>query len=407
MRFLIALMLSGGTAFCAGHVGFYRPFERAEAGYIVQDYFERSSIGTDWLAQAGASAAIYNSNVLLVGSVSIDDWFAFTNWYTCAEDIVVEWRQYAVTTNATTSGIYFGWRAASASTTRSIWMGLYGATDTDFGKVKIGKNDNTTFTEIREAPAGRAVTGFGQTWVDMKVARTQNVFHVYATNPANGSYSHTNFTFELRESGNITPVASYFGFNVIGGSNLIDDLRITLNRRVPMDLLIVGKSIDDGSSATNAQERYFNMLSTNFADWPQAMNAGGFNYTSNYLRLFPEHLRYHAKHVWMGYPTDLIAGVASNTWSANVFQYVTNARAYGLDVNVMAATPNNSADYRPWNLYVSNNLAGNNVVYAGWDQMRTNNSEIVSVLAVADLVHLNNLGHLTQYNAMLPRRARP
>lgn len=397
---------------CSGVLMTYvKPYERAPGPVIIHEAFTDSSINANWLNLGNASATIYNSNVLLVSGTTITNWFLYTNWYTCDENLRIEYDQFQIVTNASSIGPMFGWKSASATGTRNLWMGLYCAYDGDQGKIKIGRHDNTTLTEIREAPAGLIVTNFGNAWINVTIIRNQNIWNVWATNTNNGSYSHTNFTFLLQESGNITPTASYFGFNNFGISNLIDNVKITIDRRIPIELGVMGKSIDDGSSVTNIQDRWFNKFTNDLPTGrPQGMVAGGFNYTSNYIRLFPSMLALRPQHQWVMFPTDPIAGVSSNIWSSNANYYVTNARAYGMNVNLAAATPNEAADYRPWNIWVSNNVpAGNNVVYAGWDEMLTNNPAAYSIkdeLTVADGVHLNHWGAATQYNAMLPRRKR-
>ena len=418
MKSLISILLLCSWSCGAVNMTFMKPYERAPGGIFFHETFQDSSINANWFNLGVGTASIYNSNILLVGSspLRLTNWFIQTNWYTCGEDIKVTYRVNALITNASSGGAFFGWKVASAATTRSIWAGVYCATDSggDLGKVMIGNNDNAgNFTVLQECPNGLLVSAFGGVFIDVTITRIQNVWSILATNPANGSYSHTNFTFDLKESGNITPTASYFGFNYLGGSNIIDDVKVELNRRIPIDILFIGKSIDDGSSATNASGRWFNRFTNDLTGWPSALNAGGFNYTSNYIRLFPEHLAYRAKYNVMMYPTDPIGGIASNLMASNVIFYVTNAQSYGMNINVAAATPNDVADYRPWNSFVSNNLPGNNVWYAGWDEMVTNNPSAYSIKAelaveaVGSKVHLNNLGHPTQYNAMLPRRKRP
>lgn len=387
--FLMLLMLT--VSISAIGQGFWKPYERAPGGIFFQDRFNRASLDGDWTLDSAEGFTVVSNDVLRCSGAFVSNRFMYYNpMWTACEQWRATWKQMYLETNVTSIGTFFGIRNRPAGI-KNYYFGMSGATGSDMGEATVYLWSGSALSIPAQASSANKVTVFKNVWLDYVLLRSNDVFTISITNPANGSWSSTSLALSYTGSGSVGPSISSWAIMSISDTNLIEDLTVTLARRIPIALSIQGKSIDEGWTGGTYAARYFTKLQTNLPSvWPIANDSAPSNMTSNYVQQLTDLDRLRPARVWFAGPTDIIQGVTSNVYWSNITVCADYINARGGRAWASIMTPNNTSDYRSWNWGATNFFPGG--PDPGWDVLVTNSFNIKPEFAIADLVHLNDLG---------------
>lgn len=199
--------------------------------------------------------------------------------------------------------------------------------------------------------------------------------------------------FEITNSS--TPIAGNNSANLaimhLGGDFSVDSIKYTINKPASLDFIIIGNSITYGQGSTNQFIRFVN----NFGNYQNNIGSGGGSDASaEVLARLDEIIALHPKRIILHdvVGNDILFGVPSGTWQANltsIFNTLVNA---GEDVYITNGQPRTYNDETAQKTFIEANFPKSKIIDT-WSKL-VGTGYALKPEYDADATHPSNFGHL-------------
>ncbi len=368
----------------------------ATVGTIKEDYFSRTSLGSEYTATIPSSTIDMTGNRFKIsgGGNAANDYIKY-NWGTCSENYTITVDYVNKVIDATTQGLQIGQYSDNTNGyVQSNRMGLYQNT----GNGNLGKaffyEQSGAYTVVSTSGAIASIS-VGDS-MRLVIRRNNYIQSCVATNITTGQSSTVLATFTLQSplfSINNQSKPCIWNYNGTGDSLIITRFKYELNDIANPDMMCASNSIGLGSSATSISNRWASLFYNN--TYQVVNSSGGADVTQSIVNRLPEIKKVNPKYfVLMDGSNDVQFGVTMATIMSNMQKIRDSLVSWGIPVIHAAPFPRNAYPMLPLrdSIYNRFRAQGDIVVTETYDSCHTAGS-ISAAYNSGDNVHPNDAGH--------------
>lgn len=364
---------------------------------VFYDNFSRSSIGSNYVtAFPGTTATISSAGLRLVGTPGNYVNYISRLKYTASERFSEKITYINNTISSTAYGITVGMQSQNTfCCTHEVTAGVGQYTGSAIlGKSFITGGDSYGFTSNGSSTI--STISVGDT-IDVTLVRDYLTYTVTSYNRTTGQTSTHSVvtTLGLSTSNFYVNNTSYPTLNFFGGDITVIGFEYRLLDSYNADYGFVGNSITTGQAATANSLTFPNLTFVNDAGIVQITNAGGGDYTQSVVNRLSEIYALNPRYVMLMIGgNDLLFGVSTATWEANLRTIRDSLVAHGIQVIHLYPTPRNSTDMTPLVNFLDTctRFTTDTKVRATWDSLKTGTS-LKAIYDAGDGTHLSDSGH--------------
>lgn len=340
----------------------------AQLGKIVYDDFNRGALGADWTTVMTTMTATISGNALLLtggGTAAATQRLRYNKYSTGLDYWKIQMAFKTTTSNTTSFGYGCGVQGIntqSPASSKTVFCSMSLVSGANVGKVVIYSQTGTSTATLMYTSASSFPISLNDELI-MTVTRSKLTITCDIINVTQGTSKTESFTFDSNyPTSTSVNAGGQFAIWGFGGSATVHSYTVTSSENIGNQIIAVGDSITQ-YYAGNGLNAYWISQAMLYSNMPYSRNWGSGDTTQSVLDRIQEIIKCNPKYViLMIGGNDIYFGTSSGIWQSNYMSIRNQLTAYGITVIHCYATPRDTVDVTPLNLFISRTFSNMDIV---------------------------------------------